>query len=1248
MTDVLRFGKKAFTYTVIVTTIIWAIGLAAFLPLTANAATITGGDLIKASGAAVYYYGNDGKRYVFPNETTYKTWYADFSGVKTITDSELAAVSIGGNVTMRAGTKLAKITTDPKVYAIEPGGVLRWVETETVAKTLWGNDWAKRVVDVPDAFFTNYSSGSSLATATYPTGSLVKTAGSADVYYIDGTTKRKIDNEAALTGNLFQSANIVTASDLAAYTAGAIISGKDSAISNVAGSTSVATGPLTIALAADTTSAASVAKGANANFTKVTFTTGANAVNISQIYVTRYGLSANTELENLKFVDANGTTVGNVASLNTDGRALVTFSPNLALAANSSVSYFIRAGFTATANTGITAALGINAASDVTSNAASIAGTFPVKGNYMTTVAVTIGTASVDADGNVTDTTPDAGDTNVVVNKFKVSAGTTEAITIDAVSAIEAGTASLTDTKNIELYSVTLGKSLGEVASWNGEGKVTWNNLNITVDKGNVHRFEIRTDIVSGAGLTVNADISDGSDILVTVKGATYGFFITPTLTTATWTGKGGTGATAVNQTINAGTLVISKSSTTPATGNVAAADNQVLTTWDFEAKGEPIKVTSLRVAFNLTAGFVDGTDETQLTNVKIYDENGVIVAGPQDLGTTNLTVNGTTYEGYITFTDLIIVPIGTHKYSVKAKLANSVSTGDALAVGIPDPDTYVVAKGYNTNDTVTPSPTTSNVDGNTQTVKAATLTATTLTTTPAARNIAAGIQDYLWMVGSLDATNSGEDIQVTSIVVEDTVADSDVTRAAGFADLKNAELWADLTAENSTRGDAYETKISSTEQPSGSGVGDHTLTFSLAQTLTIKKNTFTKIAFIADLSSFTPDGVETHRISFDTDASDITATGAETGTDISANVTPSGAGQLMTISASGVITVSLDSTAPAASLIGGSTNGVTLGVYRLAASNVEDIDLDRLDFTDNGSNDVGVTTYYLYQGSTLIASQAGGATVSFILDDGAVTLPANGHILLTLKGDVAKVDGSTVVNGYTVRPSIADPSGEVGGAPTTTDNDGDVRGTGKSSGATIDGYSNATTDAAVQSNIFTMYEAYPSFAFVSDSQIGSTTTGSSKQYVAKIGITASAGNDITFEDDDGNQLVLQITTVTSAGDAGNENIVLEDVSNGNTLCTVATEIDNTSGAHESTCTFDTNSFTVPAGETRYIKVYADTSLLISTGESLQVSVDSATATDLDWSINSANSTDNSATNSFNKADVIWRSVAPGPVLSHT
>lgn len=118
--------------------------------------------LVKIEGrdnTAVYYCGRDGKRYVFPNERVFFSWFDDFSLVMSISAEGMAAIPIGGNITYRPGKRMVKIQTDPRVYAVARGGVLRWVASEASAIELYGIDWMQKIDDVPDSFFADYSLG---------------------------------------------------------------------------------------------------------------------------------------------------------------------------------------------------------------------------------------------------------------------------------------------------------------------------------------------------------------------------------------------------------------------------------------------------------------------------------------------------------------------------------------------------------------------------------------------------------------------------------------------------------------------------------------------------------------------------------------------------------------------------------------------------------------------------------------------------------------------------------------------------------------------------------------------------------------------------------------------------------------------------------------------------------------------------------------------------------------------------------
>ncbi len=132
------------------------------------------GDLIKIpddnnastlSDTAVYYYAKNGKRYVFPNEKVFYTWYPDFNKVQVLPIDQMSLIPIGGNVTYHPGVKMVKFQTDVKTYMVTKGGVLRWAKTEDVARGWFGTAWNQQVDDISEAFYVNYKFGEPVASA---------------------------------------------------------------------------------------------------------------------------------------------------------------------------------------------------------------------------------------------------------------------------------------------------------------------------------------------------------------------------------------------------------------------------------------------------------------------------------------------------------------------------------------------------------------------------------------------------------------------------------------------------------------------------------------------------------------------------------------------------------------------------------------------------------------------------------------------------------------------------------------------------------------------------------------------------------------------------------------------------------------------------------------------------------------------------------------------------------------------------
>ncbi|MFH1315360.1 MAG: hypothetical protein ABIH67_03095 [Candidatus Uhrbacteria bacterium] len=134
---------------------------------------------------AVYVIGSDGKRHAFPSESVFFSWWQDFEDVEEVAQDEMDTYPLGRNVTIRPGTNLVKIQSSPKVYAIEPGAILREIASEEVAFDLYGSQWADRVVDIADGFWANYSVGNPISVAIHPSGTVMVPLSTGEVLYLN-------------------------------------------------------------------------------------------------------------------------------------------------------------------------------------------------------------------------------------------------------------------------------------------------------------------------------------------------------------------------------------------------------------------------------------------------------------------------------------------------------------------------------------------------------------------------------------------------------------------------------------------------------------------------------------------------------------------------------------------------------------------------------------------------------------------------------------------------------------------------------------------------------------------------------------------------------------------------------------------------------------------------------------------------------------------------------------------------------
>lgn len=169
------------------------------------------GSLQTNADSIVYTIGCDNTLHVFPDEQTFKTWWTDFDDLAFVNSGFLTTHEEGAKVTIRPGTYLVKLPSDPKVYAVEPGGILRWLPDETTAETLYGVGWNTRIIDLSESLFSDYSIGDDLTAEFYPDGTIGYLS-TGQVVYLEDDTYHAFIGELWSTGR-FQSKFLVDLDD---------------------------------------------------------------------------------------------------------------------------------------------------------------------------------------------------------------------------------------------------------------------------------------------------------------------------------------------------------------------------------------------------------------------------------------------------------------------------------------------------------------------------------------------------------------------------------------------------------------------------------------------------------------------------------------------------------------------------------------------------------------------------------------------------------------------------------------------------------------------------------------------------------------------------------------------------------------------------------------------------------------------------------------------------------------------------
>lgn len=1013
--------RKIFTFALVVATVVATSGILSVNTVKAAAPDMS---LIKMSGLSTVYYLQGGKRYVFPNPSTYMTWYRDFSSVMTISQSELESYPLGGNVTFRPGVNLVKITTDPKVYAVGYGRTLHSIVSEANAISLWGANWASAVRDVPDAFFTNYVVGAPLTAGMYPEGQLVKMANSPNVYYFDGTNYRAFSGESSFMNNRFSFSHVATAP--ASWTSitpiGSPITSVEPNLTNTAGgaSSSASTGSgLSVALAADTPASANLTNNAtHVTYTKFNVTASNDGdIVLQSVTVHRSGVGASADFESVYLYDgATRLTTGR--SINTSTNVATFNGLSLTIPRGTTKALSIVADMNSTTGTG-TSSLGIASASAVTAGGATVSGSFPVMGNMMGLSNIASGTITIAKSGTLSN--PKAGETGAKVAEFQLTASSVEDVKVSSLTLYQVGNINNGYLTNFMLKQA--GTTVATATGVTSGGNIVLNFTSpFSMDRGGSRTFQLYADVSAQARASDTVRIYVDNDADVHALGQTYGYGVGVTRTDYDNSANSGTDASW--SSVEAGQLTMAFQG--PAVTDYAVQQQDVELFRFTIAAQSNLEIRNTRVNIAAPAGDV-GVDTNDLfsgtagsgatanyTDIKLVDVSGnAVVAGPRDVAVT-AGASDTTQD--MVYTDVWNINAGqTRTIKVTADIANisGLDAGETLRVTF-GPFQASDVKNLDNNQFVATTDIVPSgaMAGSAHNIDAGSVVAT-LAGTPSVQTYINGSQD-LAMVGVNIAAGTGKDITVSSIKLTATgSADGNVDTSDDCSLETNCVLTVSLW-DGATQVGTTKSLVSS---------ADPTATFSNL-TLNIAKGTTKTLTAKANLNTLT--AVEagiTLEFGVADNATDIVAQDGQ-GNSVSVSA-GSVDGPNHVLASAGTLTVAVgasNANTETRILLAGRTDE-EIANFRFTAAN-ESLKVTKLTVNLTSGDADDILSGSLWDGATKVTgdvtvTSAGTPYIDFTSFTGDFIVPKDGSKTLTLKVNT-NTTGNGADSGETITAGVA------------------------------------------------------------------------------------------------------------------------------------------------------------------------------------------------------------------------------------
>jgi hypothetical protein len=800
-------------------------------------------------------------------------------------------------------------------------------------------------------------------------------------------------------------------------------------------------------------------------FTVFTLTAGSDGpVTISSVTVERTGFADNTNFSGVVLLGPDMEMIGNAKTLNSNNQAKVGKSYTIPAGESRTFTIAGNRPTAAVSTDGQVASLSVVAVN----TSATVSGALPITGaSHVMNETLGIGAAQVDVGPSDLDSaqTEEVGATNKIFAALRITnTSSNEDMRVRSLRFQQVGSASADDIDNVRV----LVDGVEYPTVRDGDFYTATLGSGVVIAEGFNKEFVLRGDIVGGSARTVQFNVDKSTDLYIT--GETYGFGIVSTGTNLTTATNGAEMLTSGSPffdgslfTVSAGSLTtFSKSNDVPAQNIAINVPNQPLGAFTADVKGEAMTVQSMTFYFQFVGGLV-GTD---LTNISLVDGNGAVIGGPSDGVAVAANV------GKVTFSDTVTLPVGKSTLTLKGKLSTNFVNDDTVVASTTPSADWTTVEGEETGDTITLS--NGVTTGNTMTVKAAAVSAK-VSTSPAAQQVVGGVSGMVVANIQLDGTQSGEDVRFTSLQLR-------YTNGGAGGDPTNCRLFDGSTQLTDDGVDPTTTATA--------------YTFTLDQNITVAKGTIKTLAVQCDVTASVAAG---STFSFGVNTADtISGTGINSGSSVDASDNTN-VGPTMTVTGAGTLAVTLDSSSPSYKLAAAGTSDVTLGVFKVAATN-EAIRLDRvalqLSNSTASSSASDLLSVGIYNGSTLVgqATFSGSTRNATSTLTQTVTVPKDGDVKLTIKATMAEIGSSK--------------SGTQG-ALVQVDYDGDdsdgTRGVGMDSGATIDAADTSSSDTA--SAGVRLFRSFPVFAKIA---VPTGTLTNSDNTFYRFSVTADSADDIS------------------------------------------------------------------------------------------------------------------------------------------